>query len=105
MRFYSHDFAFPGELKSTNDTMLRYGDCKTHITVLGNRSNSLQQNSAEADIVTDGLKLRNGTCHIKHHLNGVAEGKSAVLAFVEIRRLHGIAVSFHRVLDVTRSRY
>lgn len=98
MRFDPHHFAFPGELNSTNDTMRRHGHCKSHITVLGNRSSSFQQNSAEADIVADGLKLRNGTCYIKHHLDGVADRKSAVLAFLEMRRLHAIAVSFHCVL-------
>jgi hypothetical protein len=85
MRFHPNHFAFPGELNGTNDMMLRHSQCKNHIAVLGNRSVSLQQNSAEADIVADGLKLRNCVGERKLHLDRIAYGETTVLAFRLIR--------------------
>jgi len=46
MRFHSYDLTLTGELNGTNNTVLRNGQYKTHITMLRYGQRSLQKNTA-----------------------------------------------------------
>jgi hypothetical protein len=46
MRFHSYDLTLTGELNGTNNTVLRNGQYKAHITMLRYRRRSLQENTA-----------------------------------------------------------